>query len=79
MFTSDMRAVKQLGFPAPDSISWTLYLPDLRTIAELLPEPTQSGLSRARRFAQGLHRPLADNKSKVARDLVRAFLRKLAV
>jgi hypothetical protein len=41
MFTSDMRAIKQLGLLAPDSISWTLYLPDLRIITELLPEPSQ--------------------------------------
>jgi hypothetical protein len=41
-FPSDIRAVKQPGFPALDSISGTLYLPDLRIIAELLPEPSQS-------------------------------------
>ena len=41
MFTSDMQEIKKLGLLAPDSISWTLYLPDLRIITELLPSPSE--------------------------------------
>jgi hypothetical protein len=41
MFTSDMSSIKQMGFLTPDSISWTLYLPDLKIITELLPQPSQ--------------------------------------
>src|SRR6185312_11017060 len=41
MFTSDMQGIKKLGLLAPDSISWTLYLPDLRIITELLPSPSE--------------------------------------
>jgi hypothetical protein len=41
MFTSDMQEIKKLGLLAPDSISWTLYLPDLRIVTELLPSPSQ--------------------------------------
>ena len=41
MFTSDMQEIKKLGLLAPNSISWTLYLPDLRIITELLPSPSE--------------------------------------
>jgi len=41
MFTSDMSSLKQTGLLTPDSISWTLYLPDLKIITELLPRPSQ--------------------------------------
>lgn len=41
MFTSDMQEIKKLGLLAPDSISWTLYLPDLHIVTELLPSPSQ--------------------------------------
>lgn len=41
IFTSDMQEIKKLGLLAPDSISWTLYLPDLRIITELLPSPSE--------------------------------------
>jgi hypothetical protein len=41
MFTSDMQEIKKLGLLAPASISWTLYLPDLRIITELLPSPSE--------------------------------------
>lgn len=41
MFTSDMSSIKQMGLLTPDSISWTLYLPDLNIITELLPQPSQ--------------------------------------
>jgi hypothetical protein len=41
MFTSDMQEIKKLGLLAPDSISWTLYLPDLRIITELLPSSSE--------------------------------------
>jgi hypothetical protein len=41
MFTSDMSSIKQMGFLTADSISWTLYLPDLKIITELLPQPSQ--------------------------------------
>jgi hypothetical protein len=41
MFTSDMQEIKKLGLLAPDSISWTVYPPDLRIITELLPSPSE--------------------------------------
>lgn len=41
MFTSDMQEIKKLGLLAPNSISWTLYLPDLRIITELLHSPSE--------------------------------------
>jgi hypothetical protein len=41
MFTSDMQEIKKLGLLAPNSISWTLYLPDLRITTELLPSPSE--------------------------------------
>lgn len=41
MFTSDMQEIKKLGLLAPDSISWTLYLPDLHIVTELLPSSSQ--------------------------------------
>jgi hypothetical protein len=41
MFTSDMSSIKQMGLLTTDSISWTLYLPDLKIITELLPQPSQ--------------------------------------
>jgi hypothetical protein len=41
MFTSDMSSIKQMGLLTPDSISWTIYLPDLKIITELLPQPSQ--------------------------------------
>lgn len=76
-FPSDIRAVKQPGFPAPDSISGTLYLPDLRIIAELLPEPAQSKSLADEALRLKPTSSLADNKSKVTRELVRAFVKKL--
>jgi hypothetical protein len=41
MFTSDMSSIKQMGLLTTDSISWTLYLPDLKIITELLQQPSQ--------------------------------------
>ena len=41
MFTSDMSSLKQTGLLTQGSISWTLYLPDLKIITELLPRPSQ--------------------------------------
>ena len=41
MFTSDMSSIKQMGLLTPDSISWTLYLPDLKIITELMQNSSQ--------------------------------------
>jgi hypothetical protein len=41
VFTSDMESVKQLGLLPQDDISWTLYLPDLKIITEILHQPSQ--------------------------------------
>jgi hypothetical protein len=57
-----------------------LHLLDLRINAELLPESSLSGplVDEALRLKTYIIVPIADNKSKVTWELVRAFMKKLA-